>query len=1203
MSYTDAQIKAIETHNRNVLVSAAAGSGKTTVLVERIINRLLDESDPIDVDRMLVLTFTNATAAQMRDKIAAALEKMAEDNPGNTHLARQAMLVQNAQISTFHSFCQEIIRNHFYEIGADPSMRTLDEGEGKLMRADALSRVLEDAYESENDNFRILVESLATGKGDKVLETNIEKIYRYAQAQPRPDEWLLACRDFYDVENADDLKGKSWFKDYIDSIKKTALKRSEICLKLLNLCDLADGPHKYRPMIENDYQTLCEMANADDYERLCAVLNAYQKQKLGRITEKDGVDEYIRQYVQSSRTGLTKFIENAARDISNSLDDKAKDMKASLPLIKELVRLTTEYNLEYTKAKEEAGVIDFNDMEHMAIRILENPDGITAGEYRERFVEIYVDEYQDSNLTQEEIIKLVSRGDGDIDGNVFMVGDVKQSIYRFRMARPDLFLAKYNSFLTEDRDTANMRIDLSHNFRSRQEVLNSVNEIFEQIMVRDIGGIEYDDAARLNYGGLYGDDPSDEYRTELILGIKDEDVSDAETEAQIIGDRIKRIVGVLDVKDSITGGMRKAKYSDIVILLRSLNGRDTVYKDVLESIDVPAYVATSTGYFGAIEVETLLTFLKVIDNPLNDIPLATTMRSFFGGFSDEELGVLRVGSKNEYLYNSIKAYITRFEEERAETGGEDSKLYNKCCEMLSQIDYYREQTKRKSVYEIVREIIDGEYGDYVRLGTNGVRAQANLNMLLTKAEAFGKMSYKGLFHFLRYIDLIKRYEVDFGDAEISDESDDVVRIMTIHKSKGLEFPVVFVSGISKTRNTTDENGALIAEADGGLGIDVVDLDKRTKRQTMLKTYIKGKLETENLAEEIRILYVALTRAKEKLIMVSSIEDAAKDFYEKDISLDMCASYLDMIVYTKSKLGKLKETDVIEMNLTDIIDGAVSASLEAEDRRMNLLKLAGILEKTSDLGESDTPDLPESLYFNYPYEGKSPAFFKLSVSDLKKQSYEDALDAKENDISGDDAMTAELFMDSNATNSGTHYGTAFHRMLELWDYSISFEREEEITCDEVSAFFADMAKKGRIDIKQLESVKTAEIVSFIKSDLGKRMAKANENGKLFREQPFVLGIDANDVAKMQSTEDGSLLLQIPDDENMMLVQGIIDAYWVEEDGIVILDYKTDRVQSKEELVNRYHVQLDYYEKALLRLTDLPVKKKIIYSARLHEIIEF
>lgn len=1201
MGFTDAQKKAIKTHDCNVLVSAAAGSGKTTVLVERIINRLLDENDPIDVDRMLVLTFTNAAASQMRDKIAGELEKRAKECPDNAHLARQTLLVHNAQISTFHTFCQEIIRNHFYEIGVEPGLRVVDEGEGKLMRADALINVLERSYESEDDDFYNLVESFATGKNDKILERVIENIYKYSQAQPRPEEWLSKCEDFYDIKNADDLKGKSWFLEYIESIKSSAADRRDACIRLLELCDIEGGPAKYRPTLEYDYDILSSIASAGNYEQLFTAACAYEKKNLDRITAKDGVDAYIKEYVKNERGSLAKYIEGLSKELSIPLEEKVADIRSSLPLVKEFIRLTGEFSAEYAKAKEEASVIDFNDMEHMAIRILENPDGVTAGEYRDRFVEIYVDEYQDSNLTQEEIVNAISRPEGESGGNVFMVGDVKQSIYRFRMARPDLFLSKYNSYLHSPGKNENMRIDFSHNFRSRPEVLNSANEIFEKIMVKEIGGIEYDDAASLHYGGVYEDYPGEGYRSELILGVREEGVSEAETEARLIGDRIKEIVGKLDIRDSITGGFKKADYSDIVILLRGMKGRDTVYKEVLESMGIPSYVTCSGGYFSAGEVETLLSFLQVIDNPLNDIPLATTLRSFFGGFNDEELGIVRAGSKNEYLYHSLKDYAAGYEKGEMPEKYNNRELYNKCYKILQTIAYYRDETKRKSVYEIVNEIISGEYGDYVRLGANGVKAEANLNMLLTKAEDFGKISYKGLFHFLRYIDSIRKYEVDYSEAGVSDETDNVVRIMTIHKSKGLEFPVVFLSAMTKNRNTKDETADVLIEADCGLGIEVTDPVKRTKKPTLIKTYIKRKLKKENLAEEIRIMYVALTRAQEKLIMVGAVKDPAKEYYENTTTLDACNSYLDLMVYTKNKTGRLKETDVIEKNFSDIIMSAVAGTLDDADRLGALAKIAQKCINTPNMAELHLSDELSSLYFRYPYEGQGPTHFKLSVSDLKKQSYEDAIEKESEDDFADKALTAELYTKKDGDNAGAFYGTAFHRMLELWDYSVSFEREDSLTDAEASEFYDSMLQKGRIDKMQLEAVKIEEITSFIKSDLGRRMAKSNAKGRLFREQPFVLGIDAKDVERMQSGADGSVLLQIPEDENMMLVQGIIDAYWVEDDGIVILDYKTDRVKSKEELIKRYHVQLDYYEKALFRLTDLPVKEKIIYSARLHEEI--
>lgn len=1194
MAFTDNQLLAIESDGSDILVSAAAGSGKTTVLVERIIQRILDEKDPLDIDRMLVLTFTKAAASQMKDKILEAIEKKMKEDPFNEHLAKQSVLIQNAQISTFHGFCQEIIRNHFYEIDADPQMRVADEGEIKLMQMDALAAVLESAYENGDDDFLRTVEAYCSGRSDKNLEDIILRVYNLAQAQPEPENYLNLCETSYDVNDEEALKNSAWFAEYFNSLKESAQEAVSLGHQMLRLCDENHGPAKYRPMFENDLNFALALAEAVDYDELSLFAKSYEKMKLASIGAKDGVDDELKERSKKLRENFYKIIDNIKKSAMTALADEAKAMKNVAPAAKVIIMLVRKFGIKFAELKQDNGVIDFNDMEHMAIRILKGTDGTTAAEYRDKFVQIYVDEYQDSNLTQEEIIGLISRGNTG-NGNVFMVGDVKQSIYRFRMARPDLFLKKYHGYnaisggiadIEPNKSENGRRIDLSDNFRSRTEVLDSANEIFAAIMNRRLGGIEYDDAAKLHYGHLYDESISDisSYKAELMLASGGEEMSKPEVEATAIATRIKQLVGTMEIVDDETRELRKLRYSDIVILLRGMNGRDNVYRNVLTSMGIPSYVTTGSGYFSAREIETLLNLLAIIDNPLQDIPLSTVLRSIIGGFTDDDLALLRSAFPEKNLYYSL---IKLADEAACGVAVDMTELKNKAKLFLHMLEHLRAKSEYMSVYEMLREVIDDGYGDLCRSGQNGNQAEANLNMLLKKAEDFGKLSYKGLFHFLRYIDQIRKYEIDYGEAGITDESDDNVRIMTIHKSKGLEFPVVFVSALSKSRNTSDERADIITDPDLGLGLNYVDTDNRIKYPTLLRECMSSRIKRENLAEEIRVLYVALTRAKEKLIMVAYSEDADKDFYSKNKPLMMCDSYLDMLSYAYQKYGKFISTHVIEMGEADYIESEVARQLSGEDALERLKMLAGIDRDkgTVECATEITRVIEHKLAHVYSHEDETAPYSKVSVSELKKPSMHEALEHENmfngpiEEDGGDLYVPDFIREEQGPPNAGTFYGTAFHRMAELWDYSLSYGREDDITEEEIGLYFDRMCETGRIDRIQLESVRPKELKTFLQSESGRRMAQADSMGQLFREQPFTIGLEPGP----------------------MLVQGIIDAYWIEDGKIVILDYKTDRVNSGDQLVDRYKVQLDYYEEALSQLLDIPVKEKIIYSTRLREAV--
>lgn len=1162
MGFTDEQLQAIKSRNENLLVSAAAGSGKTSVLVERIIRRILDDEKPVDIDRFLVMTFTKAAAEQMKDKILKAIEDKRSENPTDRNLIRQATLVHNARITTIHGFCLDVIRNHFQEIGLDPGFRVADEGECKLLKADALERVIEKAYEESSDGFINLVECLSTGKSDRVLEEVILSMYEFSMSDPDPEAWLERCLEAYDDRKEEEA---GWVDVIMDRAHMVIDNAYEKAVRAFDMTCEAGGPYMNEPIVEQELEMIRNIKNTDSYDGLRDALNGLCFERL-RNKPKNGpdVDEGLKERFGKIRDAYKKMLLDLKDDFALSMDDQNQRIRACYPVVKELTELTHHMISEYAALKRDRMVVDFSDLEHLCIEILRGNEGSTAAEYRDFFEEIYVDEYQDSNLVQEELMNLITRGN-----NLFMVGDVKQSIYSFRLARPQLFVEKYKEYSGTDKNrpegSSNRKIDLSKNFRSRQSVLDCVNELFGQIMKQELGGIRYDEAARLNYGADYPDVSGDQDKSELLLVSYEEKSIDREMEARAIASRIKQLMKTQMVNDPIEGfrsRMRPIRYSDIVILLRTAKGWDETFKKVISAEGIPVHTMSQEGYFEAAEVKTLLNYLNILDNPLQDISLAATLKSWFGGFTDEDLALLKVNHKDKYLYGSLMAC----------SGEGEGELKAKAAAFLDRFEKLREKTGYTSVTEILLELIDSGFGLYVSALPEGRKRSANINMLVKKAEDYGKTSYKGLFHFARYIKMLRDYEIDYGEANILDENDDTVRIMTIHKSKGLEFPVCFVAGLDKGYNFMDLQKSVISDIDLGLGIDLVDPKRRIRQKTALKRAIRIKKHNEILAEEERILYVAMTRAKEKLILTGMVKESEADLAENKGIINS-TDYYDLILCALNS-GGIPSLDVNILSAEDLTKEAVAEAVTGEARREEILS---VMKKKR---EHSADGIPERFSFRYPYENDRRAFEKISVTELKRRSMEEKtgedmeLPGQARELYGDERIEPcipEFIKEKSGELPPTVHGTAVHRAFEIWDYS------RGTTDDDIRDFLEHVKKEGLMEETLADSIGINEISGFVNSTLAKRMKKADEQGLLYREQPFMFSHDG------------------------IIIQGIIDAYFIEEDRIVIVDYKTDRVDDIEDLADRYHVQLEYYALALKTMLDKEIGDLIIYSTRYKDIV--
>lgn len=1214
--WTPAQKSAIDTRDCNVLVSAAAGSGKTAVLVERIISMITDPDKNIDIDRLVVVTFTKAAAAQMKDKIRKALDSMLDENPGDVNLLRQITLLNNAQITTIDSFCLWIIRNHFPEVNLDPGFRIMDEGEKKLIENDVLEDVLEEFYAEADEEFFNLVDAFGMGRDDSGLVSIIDKIYRFSRSNPWIDEWFDECMLVYDDETYDNPA----IKELNDSIKNALLDYRDKYNRLVEICSEPAGPAAYTGALQSDLLGINEMINSQDFGELGRKARTFSFEALSR--KKDaGADPDIKEYVKGQRKLFKDYI-GRLNDKIFLKDDEGifADMQGAGIQIRTLLKVAKVYAKRVSEVKREKGIIDFNDMEHLALSILvKKEDGKlvyteTADKLANRFEEILIDEYQDSNQLQEVILNAVSktRLSGE-NNNIYMVGDVKQSIYKFRLACPELFIEKYDTY-GETGD--NVRIELQKNFRSRENVLECANDVFSHIMNKNFSGIGYDESVRLNAGfpypeysdSNYGDEANKSTDVILISSENEEEATTRELEADRLAKLIEGIVSSgVNVYDADENIYRPAEYRDIVILTRSVTGWADTFADALMDRGIPAYTDSSTGYFSVREIQVILSMLTIVDNPVQEISLAAAMMSYFGGFTAAELGMVRkLGrehvDKNVHnnLYEHLK--VTAGLGEAGKMQEPDVKqLSGKCALFLAKLTEYRDKSSVESLYDLCWEIIyDSGYYDYVGTMPAGAQRQANLNVLLERAAGYGKSSYSGLFNFLRYIERLKKFDEDFAEGAASLDNENLVRIMSIHKSKGLEFPIVILAGAHKSVNFMDAAAPVLVDQNLGIAVDYVDLKRRTKTPTIIKGAMARRIVRESISEEERLLYVAMTRAREKLIITGVVKDADKILekyrgsakqLEADGMLSFADSeniknYLDMIMPVC-----LMDSDKLKGSFKVMVDAGEDSCADADEsgELAGAANVAGTGELADEIKEAVTYPLLDELP-EYVPDDNAAGRMKLTVSQLKAMQADD--DSEENAYM-DESVKAALKKeaDDEQTDSeamvepsnsiipkfisgkevklaANERGSAYHRVMECLDYSVS------VNLEGVKADIESMLETGKMDELQVKSVNPWDINTFVQSDTGRRVANAVNYGSVRREQPFVFEYEGQ------------------------LIQGIIDLYFEEDGELVIVDYKTDRVNKstagEQELVKRYAIQLDYYAKALAQLTGKYVKEKIIYS---------
>lgn len=1187
VTWTEDQKKVIDTRDANLLVSAAAGSGKTAVLVERILALVTDPERRVDVDRLLITTFTKAAAGEMRERIGKALSERLKADPENEWLQRQEALAGRAHITTIHGFCLYVIRNYFHTIDLNPNFRMADEGEMQLLKQAVAEEVLEEAFASKEEDFVRFAESYGRGNRGSGLDELILKLYEYAVASPQPVRWLKTCAAMYELPEAARWEDFAGNDAMLSELRTAAGDCQDLISQAMRIARMPDGPLPYEEVLRADQEQIFALMDSSTIEEFEERLSDIRFGALPRRNAKimAGVDDVLcqramdlRNRVKETLKGLTKQYFQLPKELL------FEQMRATAGNVQTYVRLTLRFMecLEETKRKK--NILDFSDQEHLALRILtREEDGRlvpspVADIFSGYFAEIMVDEYQDSNLVQEAILESISGGRRG-SRNRFMVGDVKQSIYRFRQAEPGLFLEKYRRY--EDGEEG-IRIDLHQNFRSRKEVIDPVNEVFCRLMCRELGGIVYDDAAALKAGASYPDEEN--MRAEILL-LKQEEWEELkqesrwtkqEAEAHLVAERIRGLLR--DGKVTEGGKLRSVRPGDIVILLRTMSGWSETFVRVLQEEGIPASAQSREGYFQTMEIETVLSYLRLLDNPTQEIPLAAAMHGMLGGFSSEEMARIKAAYPKESYVSACELYMEE---------GEDQTLKNRLKSFFDRAEDYRKRAAWTSIHELLWQILtESGFMDQVSALPGGEQRLANVEMLLKKAQDYEKISYHGLFHFIRYIERMQKYRMDFGEASVSGENGEAVRIMSTHHSKGLEFPVVIAAGLGKAFNRQESRDPVVFHSRYGIGMDYVELTSRMKRPVILKQLIRRQNLLDNLAEELRILYVAMTRAKEKLILTGMVKEELLEEPETRENREHLSfseltgadSAMDWIL--KAMERQESSFDRYLVSLEELLKNAVKDRVKTALLRDDLEKCLFMERRDERLYE----EVERRLSWEYAWKSEKQTKQKYSVTELKKlRMAEEASEGEELYPETDVIPLIPQFIEKTEEKTGAARGTVYHTVMECMDFS----RVRDV--EDVKQELARMVSEGRILPEDVRAVRPEDFVSFMKSGLGDRMERAKERGELYREQPFVIGIPGSEA-------DGS------DSEELVLIQGIIDAFFCEDDQIVVLDYKTDRVRRAQELADKYHAQLEYYEKALTMMTGKPVKERLIYSFTLGEVIK-
>lgn len=1248
---------------QTLLVAAAAGSGKTAVLVERIITRLKDMENPLSVQELMVVTFTKAAAAEMSARIGVALAKAMEstdDKALQARLERQLNLLPSAHISTLHSFCQWVIRSYFYKLDIPPTARIGNEAEMALLKQEVLENLLKEAYEHNTYGIFDLSDFFSDDKSDAGLQDKVLSLYEFAMSQSNPDGWMRHAVEPYKAAQEQDLRDTLWGRAMWDDQQAEINRIADRIEQMEPLLESPVGPKKWDKVYQEQLAALAQLKGAQtwsDMVDVCRNLDTFTKASftsLGKALEKGEVDGALADEFKSlgsQNKDSLKGMKNGLFHIDESV--LQQQFKDQYPLIHNLVELTIAFHKAYDEAKKEQGIMDFSDLEHLCLALLVEPGteddpqpSEVALELQDTFKEIMVDEYQDTNGVQETIINLISRVD-----NRFYVGDVKQAIYSFRMADSSLFMNKYNTYGLMN-DAVERRIDLAKNFRSHENILTTTNFIFYQIMTQEAAELDYGEKESLIPGRIVEEAPSDWVGGAVELHLldtsdtnrSDETDGDSETagdepennerELDFIIQKIKELHASKKQVQNADGSFHQIQWRDFAVLRRSLAGWGTRAVAAMRQAGIPAVVNERDGYFEAQEIQLLLSLLQIIDNPEQDLPMAAVLHSGLVGLDANELGALRLTGDGS-LWSVMPLYTEQAQDERL-------------LQFIAHIERWRTLSRRHGVADLLWDVYETlDYVNYVGAMPNGLVRRANVMALYERAKGFESSGFRGLFRFLRFVESLRDSNQDMAVANVVTEADDVVRLMTIHKSKGLEFPVVFLSGVQKKFNTMDFNSPLLVDKNGGIGLKGYYPDIRVSYPSMPWLYCKSIKSDAMKAEEQRILYVALTRARDKLFLTGYINKEIKK--EKGVGahikhaaltqtqalgadlIKAGNSYLHwlLIAFARHLDGGAPLRNIIELEGEtnfDLLDRQCQVKVEIHDGSLygDLDYKADVDETTINtvrvLGKVNDVALPEEIVqrfaFTYPNLVAAKTTAKISVSELKRRFAErdaEAVSATDVSMQQKPVISCDITEDTTSENAildtsiptisgteladsvfgrkpmaiadaeeivtGAQWGTLMHEAMQWLPVKKYTQKSMTDMLDSLQA-------EGKFSDEERSLLSDRSLYGFFNSDLGQRLIASK---RVERELPFSMLFDGNRV--------------YPDVENgeRLFLQGIIDTVFVEDDQWVLVDYKTDRVKSGDELIRRYKIQMDLYKEALERLTNMPVKASYIYSFRLHEAV--
>ncbi len=1215
VKWTEEQKQAIYEKDSNILVAAAAGSGKTAVLVERIINKIINEN--IDIDKLLVVTFTNAAASEMRERVLNAIYRKIDEEPENEKLQRQVTLLNKASICTIDSFCLDVVRNNFFEIDIAPNFRIGDTTEIEILKQDVLEDLFEEKYEAEDKDFTKLINTYTSYKDDTPLKELILKIYTYIQSNPFPEKWLDEKIEMFNLSDKlkEDFSNTIWGKLLLKQVKEI-VEDSELKLEVerQNLAKYSEL-EKYFLIINDDIEQLQMLKmNLDSWDKAYEIASNIKFKTW--VTDKKITLE-AKDIAKSARDTVKANLKKVTEKILIFNSQEAnEDINDMYDVLKKLENIILEFDQKFEKRKKDKNIVDFSDVEHFALKILLNEDGTPseiAKKYQEKYQEIAIDEYQDSNLVQEYILTSISKGN-----NIFMVGDVKQSIYKFRQARPDLFLEKYKTYQTKANKGAedDLKIQLFKNFRSRKEVLDFSNQIFANIMSEELGELNYTEEEYLNLGANYEDTKQDlKAEIDILLTDDNEDltteqkasatgtsnwketseteddeaeeterVENIELEAKFVANRIKQLIeNKFQVYDAKKQEKRDIKYKDIVVLLRSTKEPAPIFEKEILNLGMPVFSDSSAEYLESIEIQTIMSLLKIIDNPFQEIPLVAVMRSMIGGFSDNELVEIRLSDKYDNFYNTIL--------KAKQTVGIN--LRAKIDRFLNNLEMWRKEQEYLSLDELIWKIYnDTGYYNYVGLMTNGELRQANLKMLFERAKQCESISFKGLFNFINYIEKVKTSSKDMDSAKIIGENDDVIRIMSIHKSKGLEFPVVFLSGTGKQFNMQDLNNKILLHPDIGIGVKYIDYDRQIEYDTLSKQAMRNQIMLETLSEEMRVLYVALTRAKEKLIITGyTTEDKQKGLHEmhdkyselNSILLKKCKTYLDWIElvykYNQDIMEKLAIIHVYSKN--EILKSCDTKKEKIQNTTEQILNKLSEVK----IDEHEEKNIRNLLEYTYKFNESTVIPTKTSVTEIKSMSKQEKIKEGNNDFNDVEVPTPKfLASDEEISITNAEKGTLIHLCMQKLDLT-----KKMYTYNDVKDLVAKLEIQKIITQKQAEAININKVYQFTKSSIWDEMTHAH---LVQREKAFYISVPAKEIYHEEIEEN-------------ILVQGVIDLFYINaQNELVLVDFKTDYVEDRNEqvLVDKYDVQLKLYKRALEDALHRKVNKVYIYSTYLEKKIE-